>query len=485
VEAIALRAPAPRLPGLDLIRAVAITWVMIYHGSLFGLISQDHWLVRFGWMGVDLFFVLSGFLIAGQLLRPWAQGASPSYSRFFARRLLRTLPAYLAVVGLYFAIPQVRDRADIAPLWQFLTFSENWLVDLSTPKAFSHVWSLCVEEQFYLVFPVVVALVARRPTPAKVYAALISVLVLGMVLRGYLWLHSVAEIPFDINAAPRSGPYMRLIYYPTGTRLDGLLMGIVAAAIRAFRPATWTRLTARPNLLLGAGLLGVVISTFVFHGQIARFWPTVVGFPLLSFSIMLIVMACSVGGSLISRHAVPGASALAAGAYSLYLSHKMVFHAVQGMLPRAPAPLHPFAFAAALLAALAVGAVLYGLVERPFLKLRDRLDGPSRSSLAAPGTAGLKSWGRTRDAYKYSAYPILRREADGAAPQGLRRASGPADFAMHSGRLGPAWPPPPYTSEHAVAANAFRRGCPANLAELSPRAAEIAGSDMAYRHITQ
>ena len=70
-ETSASRAPAPRLQGLDLVRAAAITWVLIYHGSLFGLTSQSHWLVANGWMGVDLFFVLSGFLIAGQLLRPW------------------------------------------------------------------------------------------------------------------------------------------------------------------------------------------------------------------------------------------------------------------------------------------------------------------------------------------------------------------------------------------------------------------------------
>ena len=359
---------------------------MIYHGSLFGLTSETHWLVRFGWMGVDLFFVLSGFLIAGQLLRPWARGAAPNYSRFFGRRLLRTLPAYLAVVALYFLIPGVRDRADIAPLWQFLTFSENWLVDMSTPKAFSHVWSLCVEEQFYLVFPAVVALIALRPTPAKVVGALVAVMVVGMALRGYLWLHSVATTPFDISAAPRSGPYMRLIYYPTWTRLDDLLMGIAAATIRAFRPATWATLTARPNLLLGAGLLGIVASIFFFHrsihGSIAPFWPTVFGFPLLSFSIALVVMAGSESRSLISRYPVPGAGALAAGAYSLYLSHKAVFHVAQIAVPRLPPPLQHVAFGLALLGALGVGAALYWLVERPFLKLRDRLDGPSRSSLA-------------------------------------------------------------------------------------------------------
>ena len=388
MEPIAVRAPAPRLPGLDLIRAAAIAWVMIYHGSLFGLTSQDHWLVRFGWMGVDLFFVLSGFLIAGQLLRPWASGAAPSYSRFFGRRLLRTLPAYLVVVALYVLIPGVRDRPDIAPLWQFLTFSQNWLVDMSTPKAFSHVWSLCVEEQFYLVFPAVVALIALRPTPAKVIGALIAVLILGMGLRGYLWLHSVAATPFDIGADPRSGRYMRLIYYPTGTRLDGLLMGVAAAAIRAFRPATWARLTARPNLLLGAGLAGVVASTFFFGDQIARFWPTVFGFPLLSFSIALVVVAGGESRSLIGRYPVPGASVLATGAYSLYLSHKAVFHAVQLAAPRLPAPLQGLAFPLALLGALGVGAALYWLVERPFLQLRDRLEGPSRSSLAVATTAG-------------------------------------------------------------------------------------------------
>lgn len=387
METTAFRAPAPRLPGLDLIRAVAISWVMIYHGSLFDLTSQSHWLVRFGWMGVDLFFVLSGFLIAGQLLRPWARGAPPSYSRFFTRRLLRTLPAYLVVVALYFLVPGVRDRADIAPLWRFLTFSENLLVEMP-PKAFSHVWSLCVEEQFYLVFPIVVALIALRPTPAKVIGALVSMLVLGMALRGYLWLHDVAATPFDITATPRTGPYMRLIYYPTGTRLDGLLMGIAAAAIRAFRPATWARITARPNLLLGAGVLGVVTSTFVFHGEIARFWPAVLGFPFLSFSIVLIVMAGAESRSLISRYPVPGAGALAAGAYSLYLSHKVVFHWVQLAAPQLPTPLQGAAFALALLGALAVGAALYWLIERPFLKLRDRLEGPSRSSLAVAGALG-------------------------------------------------------------------------------------------------
>ena len=390
METTVFRAPAPRLPGLDLVRAAAISWVMLTHGEMFGLLSNDHWLVRYGWFGVDLFFVLSGFLIAGQLLRPFARGERPDYPRFFGRRLLRTLPAYLVVVAAYFAIPGVRDHPGIAPLWQFLTFTENVPPWPRPGLAFSHVWSLCVEEQFYLVFPAVVALIALRPSASRVTLAMVLVLIMGMVLRGFLWLRFIAENPFDMGAEPH-GPFMQLIYYPTDTRLDGLLMGIAAAAIQAFRPQAWATLIARPNLLLAAGLAGVVASTFVFdHGQNARFWATVLGYPFLSFSVVLIVMAATTPSSLIGRHRVPGAGALAAGAYSLYLSHKIVFHWAQLARPHLPEWLQPFAFAPALLAAFALGAALYWAVERPFLRLRDRLEGPSRSSIAVDAAVRVR-----------------------------------------------------------------------------------------------
>lgn len=197
---------ASRLPGLDLLRAVAISWVMFYHASLFGPASPEVGIVRFGSVGVDLFFALSGFLIAGQLLRPFACGLAPNYPRFFARRWLRTVPAYLAVVALYCLVPSVRERPNLQPLWQLLTFTENLFIAPPLPKAFSHVWSLCVEEQFYVVFPAAAVLLAIRPSPAKVIGAFVAILLLGMALRGYLWLHDVARTPFDLAAEPQPGP---------------------------------------------------------------------------------------------------------------------------------------------------------------------------------------------------------------------------------------------------------------------------------------
>ena len=130
------RANTHRLPGLDLLRAIAISWVMLYHASLYGLASAGSRVVGFGSMGVDLFFVLSGFLIASQLLRPWARGSTPDYRRFFVRRLFRTIPAYVAVLAIYFLIPAARDRDHIQPLWTFLTFTQNFTIDPTTANAF-------------------------------------------------------------------------------------------------------------------------------------------------------------------------------------------------------------------------------------------------------------------------------------------------------------------------------------------------------------
>jgi peptidoglycan/LPS O-acetylase OafA/YrhL len=367
---------AHRLPGLDLLRAAAISWVMIYHASLFNLVSQRSWVVRFGWMGVDLFFVLSGFLIAGQLLRPWARGQAPSLSRFFTRRLLRTLPAYLVVLALYFLVPVLRDHTDIQPLWRFLTFTQNVGLDPIPPKAFSHAWSLCVEEQFYHAFPIVVTLIARRPSATKIIGAVILVFVLGVALRGYLWLTDVAREPFNPTSEPRASQYMTLIYYPTWTRLDGLLAGIAAAAVQTFRPLWWRAILSRANCLVASGMAGIATAIILFHGQVAGFLATMFGFPLLALSMAMLVVAGSDNRSVIGRYAIPGAGALAAGAYSLYLSHKIIFHAIYVAEGAWPSAMHSLALSVALGAALAAGAALYWLVERPFLKLRDRLQGP-------------------------------------------------------------------------------------------------------------
>jgi peptidoglycan/LPS O-acetylase OafA/YrhL len=348
---------------------------MVYHASIMGLVpGPDHWFFSFGWMGVDLFFVLSGYLIASQLLRPFSLGRKPAYGRFFSRRLLRTIPAYVVMVALYFLLPIIREQPLIQPFWQFATFTENLFFDMSHLKAFSHVWSLCVEEQFYLVFPVAVMLLFSRPSARKAILTVIGLFAFGMAMRGYLWLARVSVMPFDAAGDPDGRQYMMLIYYPTWSRLDGLLAGISLAAVRIFRPLWWARLTNRPNMLLLVGVAGIAVSIIWFGGQIADLLPTIFAFPLLAASISLVVAAASDTRSILDRHALPGARALATGAYSIYLTQKIAYH----LIATSSVPPGWLRFVLALILALVFGSALYWSVERPFLKLRDRLDGRSR-----------------------------------------------------------------------------------------------------------
>ena len=367
-----------RQSGLDLIRAAAILWVMIYHASLFGLVSDDWTIVAFGWMGVDLFFVLSGFLIAGQLLRPIAEGRSPDFKRFFTRRLLRTLPAFLAILVVYFALPAWRERTVIQPLWQFLSFTQNLFIHLIPPKAFSHAWSLCVEEQFYILFPLALFGLRRRASGSTVVLLLAGVCVAGMVLRGTLWLNMVSRPLGDLRGTPDVPAYFEWIYYPTWSRLDGLLAGIALALIRLFRPLWWQGLEARSGWVTLTGAAGICGCIVFFGDQVAPFWPALLGYPLLAISIAMLVCAAAMPHSAIGRLRIPGAQALAMGSYSLYLSHKMAFHGIR-VVATESGYTGPAVLVAAFLAAFAAGTLLYFCIKRPFLLLRDR--GSARSQV--------------------------------------------------------------------------------------------------------
>jgi peptidoglycan/LPS O-acetylase OafA/YrhL len=115
----------------------------------FPLSAQAH---RFGWIG---------YLIGGQLL------AAPSLDlrRFFARRALRIVPAYFVILAIYDFLPSWREYPDMFPLWKFLISVQN--IGLRGGTAFSHGWSLAVEDQFYLMLPIILLLVVRRPRVAK------------------------------------------------------------------------------------------------------------------------------------------------------------------------------------------------------------------------------------------------------------------------------------------------------------------------------
>ena len=355
-----------RLPGLDLLRAIAIVWVMLFHSFVVGGLGDGYqWLSRYGWMGVDLFFVLSGFLIGSQVLAPLARGERLPLRDFYLRRAFRILPAFLTVLLLYLIVPGFREAPGLEPWWKFASFTMNFSIDYTNHQAFSHAWSLCVEEHFYLLFPLLAWWMTRKPSLRRFVGICAGVVLAGVALRSAVWLH-------DSAADPQRNWFVEDLYYPTWNRLDGLLAGVTLATIKVFRPQLWERLGTRANTALLFGLATLGLSLWLFHDRIGLLG-NAIGWPVLSLGLALLVFSGAHRHSWIGRWRVPGAGWLAAISYSLYLVHKAVFHMVDTAFGAQLAGRGLAAFAIFGLAALLAAAVLHYLVERPFLALRERL----------------------------------------------------------------------------------------------------------------
>ena len=355
-----------RMPGLDLLRAVAVVWTMLFHSFLVGGLGKDwSWLSRYGWMGVDLFFVLSGFLIGSQVLKPLANGGRFSFRDFYMRRAFRILPAFFAVLALYLLWPGFREAPGMEPWWKFAGFFMNVSIDYTNNAAFSHAWSLCVEEHFYLLFPLLALALLRRPSVRVFVAVCVFTIAMGIALRTGTWLH------FDALGSHRNW-FVENIYYPTWNRLDGLLAGVILAVWKTYRPQSWARAATRANRVVPMGLVTIALSFWLFRERTGLLGNSV-GWPVLSLGLAMLVFAGAQSNSLIGRRAVPGAGWLAAVSFSLYLVHKPIYGLVQAHFGDALEGRGYLAFAAYGIASLLGAAVLHYSVERPGLRLRDGL----------------------------------------------------------------------------------------------------------------
>jgi peptidoglycan/LPS O-acetylase OafA/YrhL len=353
-----------RQPGLDLLRALAIVVVVIYHAALFGFKLPGR-VDRFGWIGVDLFFVLSGYLIGGQLLAPLARDRRIKLGRFFARRVLRIMPAYFVVLAIYFLLPPWREYSEMSqPLWKFLLSVQN--IALHGGTAFSHAWSLSVEDQFYLALPFILLFANRWPRASVIIPC--GIVLGGIALRAFLAYQNLGEEGVNFRG------FQAWIYYPTWTRLDPLVFGVALAAIERFRPQWWKRLTDSA-IWLWLPALGLISYTlWLGEGDNLTLTACVWQFPLIAVG-MAALLVCAVSPRLpLRRVAIPGAAFIASIAYSAYLIQKLVINAVGQFctnhnidLSSAPALL------GVELCVYLVATILFFTVERPFLQLRHRI----------------------------------------------------------------------------------------------------------------
>jgi peptidoglycan/LPS O-acetylase OafA/YrhL len=368
----------PRSAGPDLLRAIAILLVMLWHVPRPARLEALDGLRTFSWTGVDLFFVLSGFLIGTQLLTPIARDQRPSLREFYLKRSFRILPAFLFVLALYKLVPVLSDGDALQPTWRFLTFTMNFGLDFRVTDAFTHAWSLCVEEHFYLILPALALVLSRLRW--RGWTLLIAGLLIcgGVILRALLWRSLGEAAAADANFAfvPE---YMKAIYYPTYCRLDGLVFGVLLAAYRCFHPEHWKRY-ADPRLTLCLGVTCIVLAGSLFYfppepfvgGPGLSFVGAVVGYPLFSLGCALLLSASLNWERLFPTWQVPGAAMIATISFSLYLSHKMTNQAVHSWLsPESLSGVQGLLIYYA--SGITGGALLWWLVERPFLRLRDRL----------------------------------------------------------------------------------------------------------------
>jgi len=229
-------ATRPYYPALDGLRGLAILLVVFLHN--FGFMSYFF----FGWLGVDLFFVLSGFLITDILLRTLH---APNFLRnFYARRILRIFPIYyLTIFFCLFILPLLSyPTAEVyyfkQNIFWLLIFAENWLYIFKPPGSSSilvHFWSLAVEEQFYIVWPAIILFVKNM----KSLLWIIIFLLLGVMIGRYLvWIFHPQHLAYDS------------LY--TFTRIDGICIGCLLAIMLRLNPEFLKKYTYIIVLVLAA-----------------------------------------------------------------------------------------------------------------------------------------------------------------------------------------------------------------------------------------
>ena len=315
--------------GLDNLRAFAIIMVILFHYPRW--FPHPPWfpdVLKFGWTGVDLFFVLSGFLIASQIFAQIKKEGSFLIRDFYIKRFFRIIPVYYFVLALYFLLPVLSGDQSLPPLWKFLTFTHNLgFTQFDTHRSFGVVWSLCVEEHFYLVLPVTLLLLLKKGWLKKAAVLLLLLFVAGFLFRLYGWYN--IYIP-QSNGVENRALWIQTIYYPTYCRLDGLLAGVAIAALFNYLPTLFSRLTKYANDFIAFGLLILTISYFLFNNSIG-FGRSIFSFPMVSLGFGCMVLGAIMPTSILYKWKSALLTKIAELSYALYLVHMGVILLTQNI----------------------------------------------------------------------------------------------------------------------------------------------------------
>lgn len=335
-----------RIRQLDAVRGLAVILVLIHNTDQYPSLHLGP-IASNGWMGVDLFFVLSGFLITGVLID--TKRSEDYFKNFYIRRCLRIWPLYYsALVFMLVIVPLLRPSEyqfefgpRSSPWWAFPLFLQNFLVPIPTAATglLGVTWSLAVEEQFYLVWPLVV----RFCSEAQLRKIALGVIIVSPALRYYLSL-------LGVN-----------IYSNTFCRLDGLMAGAIlamAARSKGFAPArfvagAWVTFLVSTSLALTIDVVHArwIVLSFVVLASVSFIY-------LALFSKQRWLQA------FLSNRVLAYIGTIS---YGIYLLEKLPLDAVKAVHLE-KYPLLSFSIASAATFALAVTS--WNLLEKPFLRLK-------------------------------------------------------------------------------------------------------------------
>ena len=336
-------------PGLDGLRALAVAAVFLYHARI-------DWLPG-GFLGVDLFFVLSGYLITSLLLVEWEARNRIDLRRFWLRRARRLLPALVVVVLASLALAAIFARQDLAHTrsdavssllyytnWHEIVANHSYFNLMGNPSLLQHTWSLAIEEQFYIVWPLLLVpclvLVGRKRLPMLVIAGIAASVAL-------MW------IVYNPNADPSR------VYYGTDTRAFLLLMGILLALV-------WPWIERLRQAVPLLELLGVsaLVGTVLLFLRMHEFNPTLFRGGDLAAAFCFSVLVAAVAHPRTGIGEALGVAPLrwvGERSYGIYLWHWPIIVLVAGVNAR---PSVGIVLAEAALV-LAIAALSYKYVEQP------------------------------------------------------------------------------------------------------------------------
>ncbi len=375
----------PYLPALDGLRALAVIAVLIYHAGL-------RWMPG-GFLGVEIFFTISGYLITSLLLSEWRETGRIVLKNFWLRRARRLLPALFAVIILVLAYAVLFLPEEVAGLrgdaaaafgystnWYLIFSHKSYFETVGRPSMLRHLWSLAVEEQFYVLWPLAFVFAMRRWRERRVLAGVLVVALASAILMGVLY-------------QPDMDPSR--VYYGTDTRAAGILVGVALAFV--WTPGRSDGLGARlPLSAIGfAALAGLLVLCL----KISEFDPFLYrgGFGLVALSTATLI-AASVHRKGRLVQAVLGSAVLrwvGLRSYGIYLWHWPVFMLTRPQLDTTldGPPLLALRFALTLILAelsfrLVETPVRSGAIERSWQTLR-HAQGRQRLLLAFRWAAGL------------------------------------------------------------------------------------------------